>query len=58
MRRTTMPVESELKGVRLAIKKLALGKGPVWLIPSLKKRERALSQLAKQKKRCTGRVIP
>jgi hypothetical protein len=50
MRRTTMPVECELKGVRLAIKTLMRGKGPVWLLPSLKRRERALSHLAKQKK--------
>jgi hypothetical protein len=52
-----MPVECELKGVRLAIKKLALGKGPVWLIPSLKKRERALSQLVRQKTKGQGRKV-
>jgi hypothetical protein len=46
-----MPVECELKGVRLAIKKLELGEGPVWLIPSLKKRERVLAQLALDRKR-------
>jgi hypothetical protein len=51
MRRTTMPVECELKGVRLAIKKLMRGKGPVWLLPSLKRRERALSRFVRHQKR-------
>jgi hypothetical protein len=50
MRRTTMPLECELKGVRLAIKTLKRGKGPVWLLPSLKRRERALSVLVGPKK--------
>lgn len=43
MRRTTMPIESELRGVRSAIKALRRGKGPVWLLPSLRKREKQLS---------------
>ena len=43
MRRTTMPIESELRGVRNAIKALRLGKGPIWLLPSLRKREKKLS---------------
>jgi hypothetical protein len=43
MRRTTMPIESELRGVRNAIKALRRGKGPIWLLPSLRKREKALS---------------
>jgi hypothetical protein len=45
-----MPVECELKGVRLAIKTLRSGKGPVWLLPSLKRRERVLSHVVRQKK--------
>jgi len=43
MRRTTMPLESELRGVRSAIKALRRGKGPIWLLPSLRRREKVLS---------------
>lgn len=55
MRRTTMPIESELRGVRNAIKALRRGRGPIWLLPSLRKREKALSaevrRLSQKKRR-------
>lgn len=51
MRRTTMPIESELRGVRNAIKVLRRGKGPVWLLPSLRKREKPLSAEVQRRNR-------
>lgn len=51
MRRTTMPLEDELRGVTNAIRTLSKGQGPVWLLPSLQRRRLALQRLLRRKRR-------